>query len=432
MLIEDVHPTTLKGVKRLAKDLKKTEDVSYSRALDLAAKSANCENFHHAQRTLPLRVAGNDTPYVLLTIYWSDKEQGHHCGRETLRIDLIVPILELCDKSGLKYVRGFGDLRMVAEDHFICDDIAPSQDYARRRLCTAERSVRFMEHTGLRPYRNRTTYPKVLRDDKLPNQDHATSWIDPSTGQFILIDEPYGNVPDENDRAAWATRTGWRIIKADWPGMYSPYDCDLYVGVDANSGYDLDALLAKIHVMPLPFVSESWTGASVPSWETFLSPLAKTPLDERRARCKGMIYPSASKATVPYSYNPGCRDRRPAGKLEISKHVKAGRIIKAVMRCEFAWNAASTRMSPLRSELENWAALEHGREFYETREFLELYYGWTDKDQLFLNALRSKGDVVSALGKLAKMLKNAYPDCAPLRQQLRRIEMTLSLLVKAD
>ncbi|WP_417818786.1 DUF5623 domain-containing protein [Tritonibacter scottomollicae] len=431
MLIEDIRPTTLTGVKRLAKDLKKTKGIKHSDALDMAAQSANCENFHHAQKILPMRGAKHDAPYVLLTIYWSDKDRGHQCGRETLRIELSKPILDLCDKSGLKYVRGFGNLRMVASDHFVCDEIAPSQDYARGRLCTAERSLRFMEYTGLRPYRNRSTYPKVLDEDKLPNTDHATSWADHEHGQFILVDEPYGNVPDTDARADWSERTGWRIEKSAWPGMYSPYNCDLYVGVDGISGYDFDALMAKINAMPAPIVSESWTGDSVSSWETFLSPMAKTRQDERRARCKGMIYPSASKNTVPYTYNPGCRDRRPVGELGIEGHMEAGRIIKTAMRSRHSRDAVYTRMSSLRSELENWLALEAGREFYETREFLQVYFGWTVEDEATLKSLESKDQVITSLRGLERKLTRAYPDCAPLRQQLQRIRMSVSCLEAA-
>ena len=78
-------------------------------------------------------------------------------------------------------------------------------------------------------------------------------------------------------REAWANRTGWRIEKASWPGMYSPYNCDPYVGVDGTSDYDLDALVAQNNAMPAPRVVDSWSGEPVASWETFLSPMAKTP-----------------------------------------------------------------------------------------------------------------------------------------------------------
>lgn len=431
MLIDGPRPTTLVGVKRLAKQLKKTNGIKHSDALDLAAKSADCVNFRHAQRTLPTSEFTRSKPYMLLTIYWSDKKQGHRCGRETLRIELSTPILDLCSKSALKYVRGFGNLRMVAEDHFVCDDIAPTQEYARDQLCAAERSLRFMEHTGLRPNRDRKKYPRVLDTDKLPNIDHSTDWVDPASGQFVLIDEPYGNVPDETERAAWADRNGWRIAKASWPGMYRPYECDLYVGIDTRSGYDLEALVAKICAMPAPVVSENWTGESVSSWETFLSPMAKTKQDERRARCKGMIYPSASKATVPYNYNPGCSLRRPVGELGINGHVQAGRVIKAVMSSQYATDGVYTRLSALRSDLEAWLSLEIGPGQLEGPEFFEVYYRKTDDDKVFQKSMTAAGDFVEALRELASLFRKSYPDCAPLRQQLRRIEMSATIIEKS-
>jgi hypothetical protein len=88
-------------------------------------------------------------------------------------------------------------------------------------------------------------------------------------------------------------------------------------------------------------------------------------------------------------------------------------------------------MSSLRSDLEDWLALEIGRGQLEGPEFFEVYYRWTDEDQSFLEKLRSTEDVIAALRGLERKLKLAYPDCAPLRQQLRRVEMSILLLDKA-
>lgn len=255
MLIDDVHPMTLDGVKSLAAQLRKEQGIKHSSALDRAAKAANCANFKHAQRILPKGRATRSRPYVLLTIYWRDKEQWHRIGRETLKVELSEPILDICRKSALKHLRGFGNLRMVAADHFVCDTLAPGQAFARECLCTAERSLRFMEYTGLRPSRDyRKAYPNGSATDKLPNNDHSTDWVDPVSGHFILIDEPYTGVPDETKRAAWADRTGWQVAKTSWPGMYNPYSCDLYVATDGRFGYDLDPLVTKINAMPTPLL----------------------------------------------------------------------------------------------------------------------------------------------------------------------------------
>jgi hypothetical protein len=429
MLIDDVRPTTLDGVKSLAAQLRKERDVKHSVALDLAARAANCTNFRNAQRVLPERGAALARPYVLLTIYWYDKEQQHRSGRETLKIELSKPILDICEKSALKRVRGLGDLRMVADDHLVCDTLAGTQSYARARLCTAERSLRFMEHTGLLPFRNyRKTYPNGSAGDELPDSDHETYWIDPARKQLILIDEPYR--ADESERAAWAARTGWRIVKSSWPGIYNPYNCDLYVATDGSSSYDFDSLVAKINTMPAPLLESDWSGESSPSWDTFVSPMAKSVQDVRRARCQGTIYPTASATTVPYSNNPGSSARRPAGKMEINEHIEAGRIIKAVLRSDQRTYPVYNRINSLRSTLEDWMSLEIGREQLEGPEFFEVYYREAEGDAPFRELAKSRAGIVAMLGELKQKLQAAYPDCIPLRKQLHRIDMAVSLIGK--
>lgn len=428
MLIENIHPTTLDGVKSLAAQLRKDQGVKHVEALNLAARAANCENFQHARRVLPTR--GEELPrfYVLLTIYWLDKKQGHRCGRETLRVELTKSVLDLCSKSLLRHVRGFGNLRMVAADHFVCDDVADTQSHARERLCTAERSLRFIEHTGLQPApKYQKKHPVGGKGGKLPGADHDTSWIDPATGTFILIDEPYSGADERAERAAWQDRTGWRITKTSWPGMYNPYSCALYVVVDGKAAYDTDPLVQKINAMPMPLVEENWPGESGSSWETFVSPLAKTTQDKRRARCKGTVYPTSTRTTVPYSFNLGIQQRRrPAAEMGVLQHKEAGRILKAVLNSGDISGGAFERLNKVRSTLEDWLSLEIDRKQLDGREFFEVYYSSATGDEPYHIRAKSRSSLLGMLASLKKMLKGAYPDCAPLRQQLHRIDMSTS------
>jgi hypothetical protein len=48
-------PSTLDGVKRLAKRIKKAEGIQHAHALDKAAQQAGYRNFAHARRQLALR-----------------------------------------------------------------------------------------------------------------------------------------------------------------------------------------------------------------------------------------------------------------------------------------------------------------------------------------------------------------------------------------
>lgn len=428
MLTDSVHPTTIDGVKSLATQLRKQEGLKHSRALDLAAKAANCENFQHARRVLPRRQPSS-APNVLLTIYWYDKKKQHQIGRETLKIELSKPILEICGKPWLKSLRGFSDLRMVAADHFVCDTVAETQTYARSRLCTAARSLQFVQYTGLLPSRSyRRAYQKRWGRDGLPGKDHGTYWIDPANEQFILIDEPYARVPNEAERSAWAARAGWRIIKTAWPGMYNPYNCTLYVATEGSSNCDLDALVKSINAMPTPLVEEEWHGESSASWNTFLSPLAKTTLDRRRARCRGTIHRVSSATTIPYRSHGISPARRPAGTMGIDGHNDAGGIIKAVLQSNHLTYPAYNRLDSLRFTLADWMSLEIDRRQLKGQDSLDVYYGEAENDALYRKMARSGVDIIEMLRSLKQKLEVAYPDCAPLRQQLRRIDMSVRLI----
>lgn len=431
MLIGDVRPTTLDGVKRLAVQLRKERGLKHSSALDLAARAANCSNFRNAQAVLPLRRAAPAQPYVLLTIYWCDKDNRYAIGRETLRVPLSRPLLEICGKADLKRVRGFGNLRMVADDHFVCDAVSPNQRYARERISAAERSIRFMEHTGLRPSKDRRrsdAFDSIRR--KLPGKDHATDWVDAATGQFILIDEPYQGVPKEAERADWAAEHGWRLEKTDWPGMYNPYNCDLYVATGA-ADFDIDGLVTRINAMPPPLLADDWAGESVTSWETFTSPMAISPQDVRRARCRGTIYPTDSATSVPMSYNLGATGRRPRGALTLNGHIEAGRMIKAVIWSDQRPCGVYRRMNSLRSTLEDWMDREVADAEFDGMDFFDVYYHELDEEDPLAHRVASPQGVAELLGDLKQMLQSAYMDCGPLRQELRRIDASITLLVKA-
>ncbi|WP_454748927.1 DUF5623 domain-containing protein [Ciceribacter selenitireducens] len=428
MLTGDVRPKTLDGIKRLAAEIGKERGIKHSVALNLAAQAASFANFRHAQKALVQRSGQPLGPYVLLTRYWHDKDK-RQSGRETLKIDLPKAILEMCGKSALKRLRGFGDFRQVAGDHFICDTLDPTQSYARGRLCAAERSLRFTQHTGLLPsFEARKAYPNGSSRDQLPNSDHSTLWVDPENGQFILVDEPYSGAPDQQARAVWADRHGWKIAKTSWPGMYRPYDCDLYVVTEGRSGYDFAALVSRIEAMPAPLTEADWHGESSSSWETFASPLAKTSQDRRRARCRGTIFPVPSAKTVPYSYGIGSSLRRPAGQLGVAGHIEAGRIIKAVASSNQRPYAVYNRMNSVRTTLEDWMTLEIDRKELEGPEFFEVYYADTKEDTPYRERAKSRQGIVAMLEELKQRLEAGYPDCAPLRKQLHRIDISIKFI----
>ncbi len=428
MLNGDVRPSTLEGVKRLATQIRKERGIKHANALDLAARAANCANYTHAQRTLPAVGRRTEQHYVLLTVYWSDRDT-YDIGRETYRIELPRPVLEICSKADLKEVRGFSWLRMVAPDHFVSDSLAQSQFSARNIIGKAERSLRFMQHTGLRPSRDsKAAYPDRTQDTELPDADHSTDWYDPATGQFILVDEPYSNVPDDPERVAWAKRHGWHLRMSTWPGMYNPYQCGLYVATDGRQGFDFDALMAKIDAIPAPTVGDDWVCESVPNHDVFVSPAAQTKQDRRRARSKGTVIPMATDTTIPYNAMFGRARRRPTGAMGVPGHIEMGRILKAVIHSKHRPWGAHQRLDSVRSTLEDWMALEISKGDLDGPEFFDVYYHDPDSEGPYAEAAQSRGGLISILGELKTMLQGAYPDCAPLRQQLHKIDMSVSLI----
>lgn len=428
MLTGKLRPTTIEGIKSLATELRKKQGCKHSLALDLAAREARFQSFRHAQQTLGPRRAAEHCYYLFMTAYWRDKTRSHLYGRETLKITLSKPISAICDKFALRRVRGFISLRMVASDHFVRDKLAESQHQARHALCTAERSIRFMERTGLVPCRApQKIYPKRTANEKLPDSDHVTYWIDPSSDQFILADEPYRLQPNEAARNAWARKYGWNIEKTQWPGMYNPYHCDLYIATDGQSGYDLRSIATKINAIPAPLVPEDWRGESSSSWTTFVSPMATTPQDVRRARSRGTIFRLATSNSIPYVANFGFQERRPAGKLTFEGHSEAGQIIKATLAGGHLPWAAHRRLNAMRSTLEDWMCEEIARDEQKYLDIVSVYYGDYVGDINHLDEATSKSGTIKLLRHLKDRLLGAYPDCAPLRRLTKAIDTSIDL-----
>lgn len=422
MLTGDVRPSTLDGIKRLAAQIRRERGIKHSVALDLAASAASYSNFRNAQRALrdgPAKFSGN---YVLLTRYWYDVKLKR-CGRETLQIDLPKPIDDICNKSRIKYARGFGDMRLAAADHILSDELAHSQDFARGQIYKAARALNFMAYTGLEPAQSsRKVSRSPIATLKFPGRDHATLWQNPATGNLVLIDEPYPGGSDNTERTMWAAQRDWRLVKTSWPGLYSPYVCDMYIVMESCFSDELDGLRAKIEAMPSPLGKGEWPGMSVPSLETFASPKATTPQDVRRARCRGTIYPAPSKNTLPYSYNLGVTQRRPAGKMGIQNHIQAGRIIKAVLRSGYATSSTEMGLGSLRSNLEDWMEMEKSRGELEGSEFFEVYYSEAAGDAEIRELAKTPDGAISMLEDLKRLLIGSYPNCAPLRRQINRID----------
>ncbi|WP_339674217.1 DUF5623 domain-containing protein [Dasania marina] len=428
MLNERFQPSTIGGIKRHAKQIKKVNDVPHHEALDIAARSASFENFAHARNQLQNSNAIKSDCQLFITVYWYDRKNNvYKAGREMLEIELSKPLLEIATKDELKNSNSLGLFRLASPDHLVCDHVSRSKEGARNTICKAIRELRFIEATGLKPSRDyEAAYPNRDHNNKLPKSDHTTDWYDPDTGQFILIDEPYIDPVVDGERAVWAKNHNWHLQASKWPGMYYPDHSNMFVSTDASTGYDFKGLMAKIDLIPYPVTAENWIGISSKGHDTFFSPLCITPQDKKKAVAKGTIYRESSSKTVPMrSWGAPYNERRPNAVMSTESHQLAARLIKAIELSAAAPTGVYSRLSLIKSKLEDWFFSEHGKEV--TDKFDLFYYGDAYRSDPYVLQARSAKGVISLLQELKGMLLDEYVDCEPLRGMIGKLDTSIKL-----
>ncbi|WP_448227441.1 hypothetical protein [Pseudoxanthomonas mexicana] len=96
MLIASIRPSTVDGIKQLAKKIKRERSTTHTEALDEASRQAGYENFVHARRQLSTPKTEGFPVY--LSIHWyerlADRPAGgtRRAGREILRVQLVSAI----------------------------------------------------------------------------------------------------------------------------------------------------------------------------------------------------------------------------------------------------------------------------------------------------------------------------------------------------
>lgn len=416
-----VRPSSINGIKRLAKDIKISRSIPHHKALDEAARVASFQNFRHALRQLQSK---RQLHTLYLTVYWSDRDE-RSIGRETISIELNSPFSAVCSRSEVREVRGLHSVRLVADDHLVFDLLASSQKSAREILLKSVRTIIFMEATGLRPVRKlRATYPQETQANRPPSQDHPTHWYDPSSGQAVLVYEPYEGAVSPEEDESWRNTHNWHLRRSTWSGMYFPGRCPLFVATDASKEFDIDSLMDRIDALSSRREDndwEDWTGISVPDHETFFSPKAKSSQDKRRAKAKSTVYRMASSKTIPY----GLEERRPNSVMPLESHKELGVLLKGVLEssCPYIPFAASRRLDSVRSMLEDWMCAEHTFSRASNNiNPIDVYYSNVHEALLAESCVHLPSNNIEALLLAKEMVQVSYNDCAPRREIEHKIE----------
>ncbi|WP_447591056.1 DUF5623 domain-containing protein [Aquipseudomonas campi] len=404
-------PSTVDGIKRLAKSIKHAQKIPYQVALLEAARKAGFQNFVHAKRA----IASSASRYsVFVTAYWEDRNLGPwNAGRETLEVILSRPLEDIISRRQIGRARNLRGFKWEADDHLEMVYDCTSQERAVEHLHGARATLHFLEATGLRPAYTTADYKAMSIASNIPGRDHESWWVDPATGEWVALDEPYSD-GNEGMRYEWASNNGLRMAKPEWDGLYYPGQCvpSLFSPHAALLSRVVSQVgsLQKRHLAQGPLISDRY-------YSQFISPYRLARGTKRKPR----PYPSYGerKGAVPYGGAPGvASDWRPAKAMPLELHMKVGPLLHQLCNSSFKATGLTIRIydkiNSVRSCLEDWAFIEHRDSI--TREVeASLYYGPG------VDGYLSHQAALQALGSAINILRSGYEECKPRRDVLARL-----------
>lgn len=246
--------STIDGLKRAAKKVKRETGMSHTQALDHVARTGGFQNFIHASRNIGDPPLAQRFP-VTISQYWLDRKTKTR-GTESLIVELSQPLPALVR---IHHLKGYlGGAQLQDDNRLHGYDKGEDQDHARNLACRLARALQFMDATGLKPSTGKRFYPKSDWHNRPPGVDHDRGWYDPETKSHLFTDEPYG-VGDETktERDLWCERHGFDIVQANRPSVYG-YGTDLYLIAKRGTGLDLRSVVAKLEGSPPPVSEKDW------------------------------------------------------------------------------------------------------------------------------------------------------------------------------
>lgn len=427
---DHIHPSSIDGIKQLTKYLKRDEGLSHTDALNKAARAGGFENYVHARRALGDGTAPVKPGHaVYISVLWRDRKTNM-TGQEILKVTLSRPLDELLRPAEYKLARGLGNLRRLAPDHLTDDTYwQSSQEIARGVACHAARVLQFIDTTGLKPSKAKRSYPGGDFENRMPRSDHDSAWYDPMAKVYLRTNEPYSKGEITVEHKAWSARHGWTIALSPWKGMYNPDGgCCMFLTADSATGYALEPLLAKLAAAPPPPVVSDWRGDSRPAVPHFLSPGEAA---EKEAKANAPVKaraPSTRNNSVGYSLFLAGSRRRPKGRMPVEVHEAVGRLLKSVLVDTWKRRGAYRRVDAIRSELDNWVQCEYGRDEMPDEVFHTLYYRELPATDPLAAVPATRDRHIACLSEVKVLLQRHYPDCAPLRELLKKADLAIRSL----
>ncbi|MBA8906463.1 DUF5623 domain-containing protein [Aminobacter ciceronei] len=432
MSFTTIRPSSIEGIKRLAKVISKRDDIRHSEALDQASQVSGFANYQHARRSIGDRAAEGeaDQTFVYVSCHWRDAKT-HVSGQETIRVSLSKSLDELIKPIQYRYARNLGRYRRVASDHVVDEFRPDGASGALARVCAAARTLQFMDITGLRPSKALVA-PRGGYRNRLPGNDHGSSWYDPIAKQHVAADEPYLGraLSMAGERQAWAHENNWSLVKPKWKGMYLPEGgCELFLMADNTSGYSLDPIVAALSKAPAPAEPEYCDRVAVEATGFFLSPGEKRDAAQKAAKPATRKVTGVSRGptnSIEFQLLLGGRRRRPKAIMPVEDHAQVGRLLKEALAAIGRRAVAYKRVNAVRSELDDWVQCEHDRKAMSDEVFFGLYY--RDLGGPGHRTVADESGGQESLRQAKAILASRYPDCAPLRALFKKIDFAIAAL----
>ncbi|MDG1581008.1 DUF5623 domain-containing protein [Pseudomonas sp. GOM6] len=417
MVINATPPSSVGGIQRLAKSIKRELGIPHTKALDEAARQAGFSNFLHAKRQISSAPVASFP--VFLTAYWYVKGSvPQRAGRETVSITLSRPLTDLLTARQVPACRNLSGFKMEFADHLELVGDLVDKERALEALEGVARTLRFVDATGLIPAYTQPLRGAMRIAGALPSKDHSSWWVEPSTKEWLVIDEPYGK-REGKDRTDWLRDNGLFSVAPAWEGLYFPGSCIPYlVGPSQDLLAKVQAQVESLSGKPsgvVPVASDRY-------FSQFTSPARAESGKKRRSR------PSRSygdhNGASPYGGGPGVRSQwKPTSPMPLATHTSIGPVLHKLCNSSQQSTGITQRvyekLNRARSTLEDWAFIEHRNEI--TREDEEkLYYGPG------VAGYSTPDEFREAIEFVRNGVLNGYQDCKPRRDMLALLDGALS------
>jgi hypothetical protein len=399
MATTTVAPSTVDGIKRLAKKIKRAQSIPHHEALALASKQAGFQNLRHAQKQLAL---ASDVFPVYLTAYWRENRTG---GRETVRVLLPRALPSLIQPRQVRFGRNLERFKMVADDHLERAVDVDGQARAKEQLARAAETLHFMAVTGLRPAATEKEWEPMRFFSKMPERDHGSEWISRETGEWVYLNEPY---PYKHDLGGpWAVQHQLATVSSSWKGLYYPGAA--VPTLFCQSPETADRLHRELEQLARRGDAVAGSEAG-PYWVRYASPSQLA--SKRRLAPRAMPAPRgiAQKGALPYGASRGGEksDWRPAERMALDLHLQIGPTLAGLMNGAMP-DLAYRRIRRVRSTLDDWIQMEYPTDVeMSSQQFGEAYYGHSH-----LPSFEDAPAQLRALDDVVGKLMAGYADCRP-------------------